>query len=500
MVIIRLMFNTFSKRKIVLIGIALLIVAIGTFFMREFIPSGAAAGLMASAWQATFGDSTMKEFELSASSTISDAVGQKSASLSEAAAWPSLLIDAKPPKQSPISATTATGTKVSAALKAAVEKAVMDSGAASSSFRSESEAVATPAPQWCDFRGTGQGSREVVLNEIAWMGSVRGPNDEWLEIKNISGHGLDVGGWQVLNGSGSVEIKISGDGVMASDSFLLLERGKDYSGALTNGGDHLKVFNRDCKVVDELDASSGWPAGDNAVKKTLERDADVLGWHTSENVGGSPGAQNSVPTIIISSPPATISSTVPAISVTPIVNTPAATSTQPVATTTSAIPRVVISSAQITGGDGATDHDYVEIFNPTGDSANVSGWKLRKRTQSGAESSVKVFPDGSNIPSGGYFIWANSADGFAAAIGANVSSTQILSDNNSVALLNADGIVVDALAWGSGHADPYIEGSAYPENPGANQQLKRKFEAGAVKDTGNNALDFGLLTLPRTSI
>jgi hypothetical protein len=117
---------------------------------------------------------------------------------------------------------------------------------------------------------------------------------------------------------------------------------------------------------------------------------------------------------------------------------------------------------------------------------------LRKKTQSGTESSIKVFPDGSMIAPGGYFVWANSANGFASNIGANVSSTQILSSDNSVALFDPEGILIDAVAWGSGHVTPYIEGSAYPENPGPVQKLSRKLEAGNARDMGNNAQDFEL--------
>lgn len=306
---------------------------------------------------------------------------------------------------------------------------------------------------------------------------------------------------------------------MVPEGFISLERGKDYSGALSNTGDRLKFFDRDCKVVDDMDFSNGWTAGDNTAKKTLERNISAVGWHTSANVDGSPGAQNSIIPIFVS-PTSTVASNNSVISSTVIITTttittatstdtnatstptediPSATSTPtstpPVATTTAALTHLVIAAVQTTGGAGVTDQDYIKIFNLTTESIDMSGWKLRKRTQSGTESSVKVFPNGSAIAPGGYFIWANSANGFAATIGANVSSTQTLASDNSIGLLDVSGSLVDALAWGSGHIDPYIGGSAYPENPAANQQLVRKFEAGVTKDTQNNLADFDLLTL-----
>ena len=79
-------------------------------------------------------------------------------------------------------------------------------------------------------------------------------------------------------------------------------------------------------------------------------------------------------------------------------------------------------------------------------------------------------------------------------IGAQVSSTQTISDNTSVALFDASGTLVDAVAWGSGHVDPFVEGPAFPENPGTRQTLKRKSEDESVVDANDNASDFELVS------
>jgi len=153
---------------------------------------------------------------------------------------------------------------------------------------------------------------------------------------------------------------------------------------------------------------------------------------------------------------------------------------------------IVISHVQITGGAGVSDHDYIKLFNPTGAAIDLGGWKLRKRTKTGGEESIRVFPNGSIVVASGYSTWANSADGFAAGLGADVMSTQTLAANNSVAIENADGTVVDAVAWGEGHTAPFVEGTAFSENPAAGQALTRKFTSGVIQDTGNNANDFTL--------
>ncbi|SRR6266481_272188 len=154
--------------------------------------------------------------------------------------------------------------------------------------------------------------------------------------------------------------------------------------------------------------------------------------------------------------------------------------------------RVVIVALGITGGVGKTDNDFIKIAAQNGETVLIGGWKLRKRTQSGAESSVKVFPQNAAIPANGMFVWANSGNAFDQTIGANVSSSAALTDNSSVALFNASGTLVDAVAWGSGQSSPYGEAAAFPQNPGVAQVLMRVSSGGTFRDTGNNAGDFVL--------
>ena len=95
------------------------------------------------------------------------------------------------------------------------------------------------------------------------------------------------------------------------------------------------------------------------------------------------------------------------------------------------------------------------------------------------------------VASGGYFTWANSEAGFADSIAANVSSTETLSADNSVALFDATGATVDQVAWGTG-TNQYVEGTAYPTDPTASQVLMRQSANGALVDTDNNASDFAI--------
>lgn len=371
----------------------------------------------------------------------------------------------------------------------------------------QSAASSTSAPQECSISVSTTLSRKIIFNEIAWMGSpprtgetgAAASNREWIELKNITNGPLNIARWQVLDAAGKIKI-VLGDMNVPAGGFYLLARGADYAGALTNTGDVLAIVDDGCNASDVLDASSGWPAGNNETKQTLERDGSGTGWHTSVSPGGTPGTANSVvmpggagaqssaasasggngsgsATVADAAPAATGASST------------SATSTSASPPCPSALDHLVIAEIRIAGT--SSTNDFIKIFNPTAAAADVSGWKLRKKSKTGAEYSLRVFPNGSLVASGGNFLWANADDGFGDAIHADATSTATLAADNSAALFDASNATIDAVAWGEG-TDQYVEGTAYPANPEAGQTLKRKFLNDAIVDTGNNADDFAI--------
>ncbi|TSC59466.1 MAG: hypothetical protein LiPW15_838 [Parcubacteria group bacterium LiPW_15] len=151
--------------------------------------------------------------------------------------------------------------------------------------------------------------------------------------------------------------------------------------------------------------------------------------------------------------------------------------------------KLLIFEVQITGGPGNSEQDFIKIYNPTPYAVNASGWKLRKRSKTGGESSIKVVPEGTSIASGAVLTWANSKDNFAATMSAEISSTATISADNSIAILDGDGKIIDAVAWGGGSGQ-FAEGSPYPMSPEAGQILRRKTGGANLQDTDNNAADF----------
>jgi hypothetical protein len=329
---------------------------------------------------------------------------------------------------------------------------------------------------------------------------------------------------------------------------LLLSRGitasaaatpaaKIYSGDLVNTGDTLALMDPQCDVSDYLEASGGWPGGNNTTKQTLERGADGIGWHTSTQPGGTPGAENSA------EPAATTTASTPPVQMLTPMPTPTSQSVAPAEDTTStsvstsspstssttlssssdsedsdvvpsstvstnsdsesaddssnnsssstpvasASDHVLIAAVQIAGA--ASSNDLVKLYNPTAAPIDMSGWKLHKKSSTGTDYSLKVFPAGSVIGAAQLFVWANSDNGFSDTVDANTSSTETLAADNSVALMDAAGNIVDAVAWGTGTSQ-YGEGPPYPTSPGANQLLSRRSPDGVMADTDNNSNDF----------
>ena len=75
--------------------------------------------------------------------------------------------------------------------------------------------------------------------------------------------------------------------------------------------------------------------------------------------------------------------------------------------------------AQIQIGAASSSNDFVKIFNPTGTSVDLTGWKLHKKSNTGTDYSLRTLTAGNTIAAGGYFTWANSEGGFAQSIGAD---------------------------------------------------------------------------------
>lgn len=120
----------------------------------------------------------------------------------------------------------------------------------------------------------------ITINEVAWMGTEVSYNDEWIELKNNTQEEINLDGWKLMADDGSPEISLAGK--ISSTGFYLLERTDDdsnpnkiadliYTGALSNSGENLRLYDKSGKIIDEILCQDGWTGGDNETKETMKR-------------------------------------------------------------------------------------------------------------------------------------------------------------------------------------------------------------------------------------
>ncbi|MFG6147833.1 phospholipase D-like domain-containing protein [Halobacillus sp. B23F22_1] len=120
-------------------------------------------------------------------------------------------------------------------------------------------------------------SGDVVVNEVAWMGTTESFNDEWIELHNTTDESIDLSSWTLSAVDGTPYISLSGS--IPADGYYLLERTDNssvtevsadqiYSGALSNSDEALELRDGSENVVDTVD---DWHAGDNDKKAAMER-------------------------------------------------------------------------------------------------------------------------------------------------------------------------------------------------------------------------------------
>ncbi len=137
---------------------------------------------------------------------------------------------------------------------------------------------------------------DVLINEIAWMGTVTSVNDEWIELFNNGTAPIILDGWTLQASDGSPVISLKG--TLSAGGYMLLERTDDtsvpgitagiiYSGALGNEGETLVIKNNTEQVMDTVAMTGGWVAGNASTKETMQRNGSD--WVTGT---ATPAAQN----------------------------------------------------------------------------------------------------------------------------------------------------------------------------------------------------------------
>jgi len=177
---------------------------------------------------------------------------------------------------------------------------------------------------------------DLVINEVSWMGSADGSNDEWIELYNNTSQTIDLTGWTIEDDTTTVYT--IGSKEVGPKGYFLIEDSEESTNvqsdvvipiSLANTGDSLILKDENGTVIDSVNTSGGaWFAGDSTTKGTMERiDPEVDGdssdnWATSTTSNGAVGRDG---TEILGTPKSTNSNyggSGPIVSMTPSTETP----------------------------------------------------------------------------------------------------------------------------------------------------------------------------------
>jgi len=135
----------------------------------------------------------------------------------------------------------------------------------------------------------------IAISEVAWAGTNASSSDEYIELAGPGG--LDLTGWRLEAVDGTPGVTLTG--VISGSGFYLLERTNEetvaslpasqlYTGALSDGGEHLRLIDAQGDLVDEIDATAGWPGGDTSPERAaMERFGGEFVTNDCNNTSGA---------------------------------------------------------------------------------------------------------------------------------------------------------------------------------------------------------------------
>ncbi len=138
------------------------------------------------------------------------------------------------------------------------------------------------------------------------MGTTASQFGEWIEFYNDGSDTVDLSGWQLFEGGGSVKV-IDLVGTIAPGGYHVIERitasvpdpvpgitntaGAFGGGGLSNTSEHLVLKDGAGTVQADINATGGWPAGSSDTKETMQWSEGA--WITA---AATPGAVNAIGT------------------------------------------------------------------------------------------------------------------------------------------------------------------------------------------------------------
>jgi len=238
-------------------------------------------------------------------------------------------------------------------------------------------------------------SLNIVINEIIWMGTEVSYSNEWIELYNNADEDITLDSWTLRTEDGTPTINLAGE--IPANDFFLLERTDDntlpdisadqiYKGALDNSGEILELYDNLGDLIDSVNCSAGWFAGDNETKQTMERkDPKLSGsypnnWQTSENPGGTPKAKNSLARELTEN---------------------GSLSAQLQEMSTVYPSRIIINEILPSPEGPDAEEEWTEIFNQNDFEVDISGWQVKDTV---GKTKTYAFPEGTKIKTKGFLL------------------------------------------------------------------------------------------------
>ena len=179
---------------------------------------------------------------------------------------------------------------------------------------------------------------------------------------------------------------------------------------------------------------------------------------------------------------------------------------------------LVISELAVKGpGASSASDEFVELYNPTGEAIDISGWKLQYKSATSSDatgwSQRATFPENTSLVSHHFYLVASkSYVGAVAPDQLAVTSDNVATDlglaaaAGHVRIVDAQGAVVDKVGYGTTVNSPEAAAVVVPVMFTNDQSMERKATAGSTPDsmaaggvdaargngvdTDNNANDF----------
>ncbi len=143
---------------------------------------------------------------------------------------------------------------------------------------------------------------QVLISEVAWMGTDTNAAHEWIEIYNLSLTPTNISGWTLQSDDGAVSIALSG--TLNPHGVALLERDTDaaipdvaalltYTGEMLDTGGVLTLKNASGTIADVATGGVNWSSigGSKTIPKKTAQRTRRAGWVTATPTPGNDNAQ-----------------------------------------------------------------------------------------------------------------------------------------------------------------------------------------------------------------